>query len=172
MSSYVALTRVERRSDLLRFRPFPRHLFSQEQKQGPDLLLQVWRQDVAVDWKALEEQYMPRRNRPGCGIYKYKHDCCTSEWGKRDKCGNRLHCIDRRTADGLPFECNNCLQWKAKEAFLQHQLRAVSTHTRVCDQCLERRECILCKEHNSEQLLLQDNGRKPRQREETTTEQR
>ena len=42
------------------FRPFPRHLFSQGQKQGPDLLLQVWRHDVAVDWKALEEQYMPR----------------------------------------------------------------------------------------------------------------
>ena len=41
MFSYVALTRVERRNDLLIFRPFPRHLFNQGQKQGPDLLFQV-----------------------------------------------------------------------------------------------------------------------------------
>ena len=35
MSSYVVLIRVERRGDLLMFRPFPRHLFNQGQKPGP-----------------------------------------------------------------------------------------------------------------------------------------
>ena len=69
-SSYVALTRVERRNDLLMFRPCPPRLFNQGQKQGPDLLFQVWRKEVAVDWKALEQQYMPRKTCPGCTIYK------------------------------------------------------------------------------------------------------
>ena len=87
MSSYVALTRVERRNDLLISRPFPRHLFSQGQKQGPVLLLQVCRKDVAVDWKALEQQNLPRKACPGCERYKYKHEYGTSEWGKKDKRG-------------------------------------------------------------------------------------
>ena len=128
--------------------PFPRHLFSQGQKQHPDLLLQVWRHDVAVDWKASEEQSMPRTNCPGCGIYKYRHAYCTSEWGKKDQRGNCFHCIDRRTADGLAFECNNCLHWTAKEAFSEHQRKHQSTHTRICDECLGRRECIVCKENS------------------------
>ena len=37
MSSSVALTRVERRSDLLVYRPFSLHLFNQGQKPGPEL---------------------------------------------------------------------------------------------------------------------------------------
>ena len=56
MSSYVALTHVERRVDLLIDRPFPRHLFNQGQKQGPALLLQVWRKGVEVHWKVIELQ--------------------------------------------------------------------------------------------------------------------
>ena len=149
-SSSAMLARVERRNDLLMFRPFPRHLFSQGQKQGPDLLLQVCRKDVPVDWPALERQYMPHKTCPGCVIYKYEHEYSTSDWGKKENRGNCFLCIDQRTADGLPFECNAFCRWKAKEAFLKHQLLAQSTHTRICDECLERRECIVCKENNSE----------------------
>ena len=54
MSSYVALTRVERREDLLIFRPFPRHLFIQGQKHAWNCYSQVWRNDVKVDWTAIE----------------------------------------------------------------------------------------------------------------------
>ena len=43
MSSYVALTRAERREDLLIHRPFSLELFNKGQKPGLDLLLRVWR---------------------------------------------------------------------------------------------------------------------------------
>ena len=60
MSSYVALTRVERRSDLLIYRPFSAHPFQQGQRPGMDLLLKVWRGEN-IDWAAIELQHMPRK---------------------------------------------------------------------------------------------------------------
>ena len=50
MSSRVALTRVERREDLLIYRPFPLELFNEGQKPGMELLLRVWRHDKTIDW--------------------------------------------------------------------------------------------------------------------------
>ena len=82
MSSYVALTRVERRSDLLIYRPFSLHLFNQGHKPGPEFILQVWRQSF-VDWKALELQYKPRKICPGCQFIKLKHTCCQVWLGER-----------------------------------------------------------------------------------------
>ena len=43
MASYVALTRVKHRKDLIIYRPFPIKLFQDGQKPGLELLLQVWR---------------------------------------------------------------------------------------------------------------------------------
>ena len=54
MSSYVALTRVERRQDLLILRPFPLDLFTKGQKPGMELLLRTLRGDKSIDWKAIE----------------------------------------------------------------------------------------------------------------------
>ena len=59
MSSYVALTRVERRKDLLILRPFPLEFFQQGQKPGMDLLLRTWRGDKDIDWPAIERDLMP-----------------------------------------------------------------------------------------------------------------
>ena len=54
MSSYVALTRVEKRKDLLILRPFPLEIFQQGQKPGMELLLRTWRGDKTIDWQAIE----------------------------------------------------------------------------------------------------------------------
>ena len=43
MASYVAITRVQRRQDLMIYRPFPRELFANGHKPGLDLLMRVWR---------------------------------------------------------------------------------------------------------------------------------
>ena len=56
MSSYVALTRVERRKDLLILRPFPLKLFQQGQKPGMELLLRTWRGDKDIDWPTIEQK--------------------------------------------------------------------------------------------------------------------
>ena len=58
MSSYVALTQVERREDLLIDRPFPKELFDKGQKPGLELLLQVWRGE-RIDGKAIKSEHMP-----------------------------------------------------------------------------------------------------------------
>ena len=139
MSSYVALTCAERRADLLIYRSFPRHLFNQGQKRGPELLRQVWRKKKEVDWKAIELQYMPRKTCPGCGMHKYEHAYGTSERAKKDDCGICFLCMERRTEEGRPFEFNSCFDWLPKASFKKHQCGVQSTHTRVCDRCLERR---------------------------------
>ena len=56
MFSYVALTRVERRNDLLILRPFPLKLFQQGQKPGMELLLRSWRGDKDIDWPTIEKR--------------------------------------------------------------------------------------------------------------------
>lgn len=43
MSSYAAITRVERREDLLIYRPFSRNLFVNKERSSLELLLKVWR---------------------------------------------------------------------------------------------------------------------------------
>ena len=59
IASYVALTRVKRREDLLIYRPFEHEIFQREMARGPTLLLQHLRGD-AIDWKSIEEEFMPR----------------------------------------------------------------------------------------------------------------
>ena len=54
MSSYLAITRVENRNDLLIFRPFPLELFTKGQTPGLELLLRVWRHEY-IDWKTIEK---------------------------------------------------------------------------------------------------------------------
>ena len=60
MSSYVALTRVQTREDLLINRPFERQPFNRGQKPGLELLLRVWRGDN-IDWDKIEQEHMPRK---------------------------------------------------------------------------------------------------------------
>ena len=59
IASYVALTRVKSRRDLLIYRPFDLEPFQQGQLRGPELLLQHLRGED-IDWKASEEEHMPR----------------------------------------------------------------------------------------------------------------
>ena len=71
MSSYVAITRVERRKDLSIYRPFPRELFAQGQKPGLELSLKVWRREH-IGWKTIQKQLTPQQLCNICGIVKYK----------------------------------------------------------------------------------------------------
>ena len=69
MASYVALTRVQTRDDLLIHGSFPFELFSRGVKAGMDLLLQVLRGED-VDWDAVEKQIMPCKTRSLCACYR------------------------------------------------------------------------------------------------------
>ena len=67
MSSYVALTRVERREDLLIYTSFPLGLFNKGTKPGMALLLRVWRGED-IDWDEIEKEFMPSKVCPQCGF--------------------------------------------------------------------------------------------------------
>ena len=152
MASYVAITRVERRDDLLIYRPFPRKLFENGQKPGLELLMRVWRGEE-IDWGRIEEEHMPNKYCPGCYGFKPKQEYHLCEWNKDRERGNCKTCIARRTKDGAPYECNTCNEWLCKEAFEPHQRDYRSTHTRVCIGCQEKRTCIACGENKYERYF-------------------
>ena len=130
MSSYVAITRVERRRDLLVFRPFPRELFDQGQKPGLELLLKVWRREH-IDWAAIEQQVTPQQMCYRCGTSKYKESYWQAQWDKPHKRGNCKTCVELRKEEGTPLDCSQCLEWKGEAAFAPHQRTAHSGKTRV-----------------------------------------
>ena len=60
IASYVAMTRLRTRQDLLIFRNFDREVFMQGEPEGPALLLHKLR-GGAIDWAALEKKHTPKR---------------------------------------------------------------------------------------------------------------
>ena len=78
IASYVALTRVKSRHDLLIYRPFESQPFQQGQQRGPQLLLQHLRGEE-IDWKTIEDELMPRGQCTGCGFVLYKHEHAPQE---------------------------------------------------------------------------------------------
>ena len=84
MSSYVALTRVERREDLLILRPFPLDMFSRGQKPGMELLLRTWRGDKDIVWPTIEKEHMPCKRCPTCGHIKLKKSFTETEFKRLD----------------------------------------------------------------------------------------
>ena len=106
MSSYVAITRVERREDLLIYRPFPLHLFNKGQKPGMELLLRVWRHDETIDWKAIEAEHMPSKKCWTCNCVKKKELYSHMQWKLSDNEGNLvgscLTCVQGFVLQGKP----------------------------------------------------------------------
>eukprot|EP00959_Pyramimonas_sp_CCMP1952_P434072 9089891-Pyramimonas_sp.AAC.1 len=65
MSSYVAITRVRKRENLLTFRPFDRKPDNAGEMPGTQKLLQVLRGDK-MDWDEWEAELMPRDQCERC----------------------------------------------------------------------------------------------------------
>ena len=58
IASYVAMTRIRTRYDVLIFRAFAREVFTRGEPEGPSLLLQVLRGEI-IDWEAIEAKHTP-----------------------------------------------------------------------------------------------------------------
>ena len=67
LGSYVAMTRVTRREKLLIYRPFPRELFTQGVREGPDLVLHHLRGEK-LDWAAIEAKHTPSKSCSECNF--------------------------------------------------------------------------------------------------------
>ena len=61
IASYVSMTRIRTRYDLLIFRDFDREVFTQGDPEGPALLLRVQRGEK-IDWKKLKISMCLKRN--------------------------------------------------------------------------------------------------------------
>jgi len=142
-ASYVALTRVQRREDLLIYRPFERELFTKGQRRGPMLLLSFLKGE-AIDWAAIEEEFMPRAVCVGCGFTKFKPMYAPQQWTRRNKQRHCKECVARQIKKGTPLQCNTCVMWKCGAAFSVTQQHPSAVNTRVCVDCAEKRFCKAC----------------------------
>jgi len=142
-ASYVALTRVQRREDLLIYRPFERELFTRGQRRGPMLLLSFLKGET-VDWAAIEEEFMPRAVCTGCCFTKFKPMYAPQQWTRRNKQRHCKECVTRQIEKGTPLQCNTCMMWKCKAAFSVTQQHPSAVNTRVCVDCAEKRFCKAC----------------------------
>ena len=138
MSSYVALTRVRSREDVLIYRPFEQDFFTCGSLEGPDLVLKVLRGEE-VDWKAIEESHTPRRLCVECG-FRFQEERGASQFGRHD--GRRIckACVAAKGKAGTPVPCTTCLLWKPAQAFGKN-VQHMRVERRVCQGCEERRRC-------------------------------
>ncbi len=148
LASYVALTRVRSREDLLIYRPFARHLFTRGDAEGPRLLLQHLRGE-SIDWQAIEAAHMPHRVCSGCRLATYKDNFAASQWSRADGRHYCTTCARTRVQGGTPYECRQCFVWKAAVAFGESQL-APQRLAKVCVDCVEHRVCVRCGESKAQ----------------------
>ena len=162
MSSYVALTRVEKREDLLIYRPFPLELFNRGQTSSMGILLSVWKGEY-IDWQAIVDAYMPSKVCPQCGIMKKFKAYSGTEWKRVDKnnnhLGNCMMCIAKHKAEHCPCQCTTCFRWRAATAFPKDKRHWQSSHNRVCVECFDKRECKVCKIEKPEFMFTENKWR-------------
>ena len=73
IASYVALTRIRCREDLLIYRPFDYEIFNKGPPEGPELLLGHLRGEDK-EWNALDAKYTPKSHCAGCSVLKFKDE--------------------------------------------------------------------------------------------------
>ena len=88
IASYVAITRVRSRDDLLVYRPFACDPYTKGDLHGPSLLLRLLRGEC-IDWDSVEEALVPHKVCFGCkqltpkdGFSKPNWDTKSSAWCK------------------------------------------------------------------------------------------
>ena len=142
IASYVAMTRVKRREDLIIYRPFDRQVFSSGPPKGPMLLLQHLRGE-AVDWAEVENKLGPSCRCVGCGVRKGKKEYSGSE-GKVKEGRWCKDCFVEHSAEGTKLLCSRCSRWCEEERLSAHILRW--GRKRICKECVgvETRRCSRC----------------------------
>jgi len=143
VASYVALTRVKRREDLLIYRSFDKAAFTKGARKGPPELLQLLRGE-SVDWDSIEKEYLPRSCCSLCGFTQFKDEYFLHQWNRADKNGVCKTCMREMAGKGTPIQCVECHCWKAEVSFPEAGRTYRSCAKRVCDDCVEKRRCAAC----------------------------
>ena len=156
LSSYVALTRVQRREDMLIFRTFDIAPYqNKDARKGPGLLLRTLRGED-LDWEAIEKEFMPSGRCAVCGCTKYKNMYPTvGQWSRADGLRVCSVCLEDKKRSGTPWQCMECGLWKCLEAFHASQHHPSKLTTRRCVDCPERRSCRVCDVRMYEEAFAQ-----------------
>ena len=142
IASYVAFTRVRKRSDLIIYRPFDRSLFNKGRLTGPTTLLRVLRGED-VDWDGIQGGMMPRKRCAGCGGRQEKKEFASAEW-KDAADGWCKTCTKQKTEAGTPLRCSRCHIWYSETEYNKRSLSF--GRQRFCKGCIgcEVRPCRKC----------------------------
>jgi hypothetical protein len=80
IASYVAMTRVRTRLDLLIYMNFDREVFTKGEPEGPALLLKLLHGED-IEWKAVEDKHTPKRTCTGpCVSVRFKDEFGARQW--------------------------------------------------------------------------------------------
>jgi len=149
IASYVAMTRIKTRHDLLIFRNFDRAVFMQGEPEGPSLLLRKLRGEK-IDWKAVEEKHAPKRRCKGpCLSVKMKEDFSQKEWENKEDPHCKV-CLQRLKEQGKTVRCVKCRAWCGEEERTEGMVRHCHLSRLVCGACSGRsgprnfRKCGQC----------------------------
>ena len=165
LGSYVGITRVACKGNLLIYRPFPRDVFTQRPREGPQLLLRHLRHGDS-DWKAVEEKHMPRKTCAGCAFVHCKESFQLLHWSCKDGISFCKDCVEHQQQANTPYRCNLCGIWKKVEAFPALYHHPLSVTTRVCNDCDEKRKCCVCSEEKPEIAFTKSEWDYARKRDE------
>ena len=151
IASYVAMTRVKKKEDLLIYRAFEREVFMQGEPEGPTLLLKHLRGED-IDWKAVEEKHTPQRKCCGpCMTVHLKDKFSAKEWSNKvdPYCSA---CVDKMKAQGTPQRCHRCRTWCRVQDFAATALSQPASK-QLCRTCAKKttRRCAECHEEKPQE---------------------
>jgi hypothetical protein len=116
IASYMAMTRIRTRHDLLIFRTFARDIFTRGEPEGPSLLLRVLRGEN-IDWPAIEAKHAPKKHCRGpCMQVRLKEHFSGKEQANKED-PHCKECIQRLADAGKTNRCKRCRAWCGKEDF-------------------------------------------------------
>ena len=150
LSSYVALTRVRSRKDLLIYRPFDREPFTKGERPGPALLLRHLRGTEPLDWEQIEKDFMPVGTCSHCGHKKQKTMFSQPQFKRPHTERVCKACVNLNREKGTPFQCTRCRVWKSEEDFEDKERVPGRLQNRRCKGCPETRPCRNCEKQKSE----------------------
>ena len=138
IASYVAITRVETKVQLLIYRPFYREPFMRGAPEGPTLLLRKLRGEQ-IDWKRIESLHTPQGICASCKKMKYKDEFRLGQWKKEERACRE--CQDAQKTE-VDISCSKC------KRMLPHSCVSASTNL-----AWEDRKCKMCSQGEHEKFL-------------------
>ena len=146
LAAYVGLTRITKLERLMILRPFKKEPFQKRVGHGRELLLKHLRDEI-IDWKEVEDMFMPRKQCGGCNFSKYSDSFTKIQWARKAIAPFCKECVRARTQAGTPLQCTFCTVWKSENAFEETERAYQNDHRRVCKTCVPKYPCAKCGEH-------------------------